>query len=1107
MRTARSFMLATACLLCWLGEAYGQRSYAQRSVLADGSWYKLAVREPGVYRIDLPLLQSMGILTNNLASNTLRIYGHGGGMLPEDNAAPRPDDLPENPVVVLDGGDGILNGNDCILFYAEGPHIWRPTPEGFRHTRHLYADSICYFLQLKPGSLRVGEAPAGISGTAVTTYDYRAFHEKDLYNILSSGKEWFGEELNAPQPERSFTLSTPAAGLTEMHIRFRAVARSTGGSQFELAGQRFAPLPVSGNIFDQYATAVEGYFPYTGGGTVSLRYQGNAAARGWLDYLEIQGRSPLVLPASGTLLFRDSRCAGASTFVLANAGAQTQVWDVSNPLQPLRQQTQLSGSTLRFNGDCGILREYVAFNPDATPKPQFVSAVANQNLHGVNVSGMLVIAPAALKAEAERLAGWHRSRQLDAVVVTVEDIYNEFASGSPDPTALRDFVKMQYDRNGLRYLLLFGRASFMYKDASNMVPTWQSPASLHGINTYMTDDYFGFLGDNDHIGGNPLLDVAIGRLPVRNAAEAAAVVNKIKRYQSPESFGAWRNEMTFTADDEDGNLHFNDAEKVNRIIEQEQPGFNVTKLYLDAFPQVSGASGSRYPAVNDAINRKMFNGTLVWNYNGHGSFTRLAEEAVLDDTSPDAWNNANRLPLLVTATCDFAPFDNPQFHSLGEKLLTRERGGAIALMTTTRAVFASSNLVMNANYFRLAFQPRAGGQMPTLGEGAMLAKNETYAGLGDVVNNRKFQLLGDPALSLAFPRWRVYTDSVNGVAAGTADTLKALGRYTIAGSVRDATGNIRTGYNGTLDITVFDKPVTRRTLGNDPGSAAVDYQQQDRALFRGTQAVQNGRFRFTFVVPKDIAAIGGKGKISYYTHNDTEDGGGTYANLAVTGTATGVPADNQGPVIKAWMNHESFRDGGVTAEDPLLLVLLQDENGINATGNGIGHDIVAVLDDSTQFYNMNEFYITTPGNFREGRVVFPLAGLAPGKHSLTIRAWDSFNNSSTINISFTVVPKSLLAVENVYNYPNPMRHQTRFVFNHNQQNADLDVLIRIFTSAGKQVATIRNTINTTNGRYSGIPWNGTNDSGARLTPGIYFYQFVVRSTGREKVFGGKLILL
>ena len=296
------------------------------------------------------------------------------------------------------------------------------------------------------------------------------------------------------------------------------------------------------------------------------------------------------------------------------------------------------------------------------------------------------------------------------------------------------------------------------------------------------------------------------------------------------------------------------------------------KIYLDAFQQETGSGGSRYPGANQASNNQIYNGTLIWNFNGHGGPARLAEETILDQEIVNSWNNPNRLPLFITATCDFAPFDNPQFHSLGEKLLSREKGGAIALMTTTRAVFASSNLVMNANYFRLAFQPGAGGQMPTLGEGAMLAKNETYAGLGDVVNNRKFQLLGDPALSLAFPKWRVYTDSVNGAAAGGADTLKALGHYTIAGTVRDATGNVQTGYNGMLDITVFDKPVTRRTLGNDPGSVAADYQQQDRALFRGTQAVQNGRFRFSFVVPKDIAATGGKGKISYYTHNEPKTG-------------------------------------------------------------------------------------------------------------------------------------------------------------------------------------------------------------------------------------------
>ncbi len=1122
MRRLRPVLCGLICLFCGLARVSGQRTYAPRSVLADGSWYKISVPAPGVYKIDLPLLNAMGISTASLPSGSIRLFGNGGAMLPEDNATLRQDDLRQNAITVVDGGDGILNGNDYILFYSEGPHTWQYTSGGYRHTFNLYADSVCYFLNIAPGGLRMAQDNATPApNTQITAYDFHTFYEKDLFNILSGGKRWFGEEFSTDpggSPERTFNIPVPAAGLTEMNIRFAAAARSTGSSRFDVLvnntlAQSLYPSPVNGNIFDIYASQVEGWFPASGGANITVKFQqANASAKGWLDYLEVQGRSTLTMPARGALPFRDARSTGVGKtgeFLLTNANAQTQVWDVTDPAQPVSVRTSLTGNTLRFTRDCNVLREYVAFAADDLPKPTFTGPVANQNLHGLGKAEMLIITANGMQAAAAQLAAFHGDQ---AKVVLMQDIYNEFASGNADPSALRDFVKMQRDRYGLKYLLLFGRASYDYKnrlkDNTNLVPTWQSNISLHGINTYMSDDYFGFLDDTDDINSNPLLDVAIGRLPVKNAAEAAAVVDKIRNYNTPAAFGSWRNEMTFVADDEDNNLHLDDAEKVSGIILQEQPQYNVSKLYLDAYPQISGSGGSRYPAVNEAINNRMNTGTLVWNYTGHGSSSRLAEEAVLEEASLDAWNNATRLPLMVTATCDFAPFDNPAYISLGEKLILREKGGAIALMTTTRAVFAASNLVLNSNYFRLAFRPGAGGKMPTLGEGAMQAKNDTYANFGDVINNRKFQLLGDPALPLAYPKWHVYTDSINGQPVSDMDTLKALGRYTIAGSVRDAAGTVRAGYNGQVQIRVFDKPVARSTRGNDPTSRIVSFFQQDRLLFKGSQTVQNGRFRYTFVVPKDIATTAGKGKLSYYVQNETEDGGGSYSQVAVSGTADRIPEDKTGPLIKAWMNDERFTDGGITNENPMLLVYLRDENGINATGNGIGHDIIAVMSDSSRFYVMNDYYETTPGDFREGRVRFPLAGLPPGKHTFIIRAWDTYNNSSTVNITFTVVPKATPVVEKVYNYPNPFRYQTRFVFSHNQQGTDLDVVIRIFAATGQYVRTIRSTINAGTGRLDGIPWDGTADSGTRLTPGIYFYQIAVKAReGKEKILGGKLILL
>ncbi len=1105
--------------------------YATHSVLATGNWYKLAVKDPGVYKIDISLLNSMGINTLNLSSTSIRLYGNNGAMLPEDNASPRYDDIPENAVYINDGGDGILNGNDYILFYTPGPHQWLPATQHFQHQQHLYADSAYYFLNIGGNGKRVvadNSSPA--ANRTVTSFDYRAFIENDKVNVLASGKRWLDEEMSSqPGKSLSHTLNfdLPPGGVTNTNLRVAVAAKSVGSSRFDVMFnqalvQALYPDPVSGNVFDRQVTSVNALLPVSGtqqAASVTLQFIPAGGASGWIDFVELHARARLAYPAQGVLLFRDRQAVGAGNVVeykIAGGNAQVQVWDVSGELAPIEVRTTFTADTVRFSRDAGNLKEYVAFNPANVPAPKFAGTVANQDLHGVAATDMVIITAPLLAAQAQRLAAYHRQHDgLSSLVVTPAVIYNEFSSGQQDPSALRDFMKMLYDKGPApKYLLLFGDASYDYKDRvpnnTNLVPAWESDASADQITSYTSDDFFGLLDDQDDVNSmSPisLLDVAIGRLPARTLSEATIMVDKIIGYHSSASFGAWRNRMTFVADDEDDNLHLEDAEKVSGIITQEEPRFSVSKIYADAYPQVSSAGGSRYPEVNTAINSGMYKGTLVWNYTGHGSFSRLGEEVFLDENSASNWNNASRLPLMITATCDFAPFDNPAFTSLGEKMILRERGGAIALMTTTRAVFAYSNLVMNANYFRLAFTPGSDGKMPSLGQAAMLSKNFTYSSFSDVVNNRKFQLLGDPALTLAFPALQVRTDSLNGQPVSNTDTVKALGKYTFSGSVVNTQGQLMPNYSGELEVTVYDKPESLITRANDPGSRVAGFALEHNILFKGRAHVLNGRFSFTFVVPKDIDFKPGNGRISYYTYNEQTDGAGHYNSFSVGGTAQ-VANDQQGPALKAWINDYSFKEGGITGENAVLLVNLSDENGINTTGRGIGHDIIAVLDDSTRYYVLNDFFEALSGDYREGNISFPVEGLAEGAHTLTIRAWDTHNNSTTITIRFRVKGKGELAVEKVGNYPNPFKDETKFFFSHNQQNADLDVVVRIFSLQGQLVRTLRHTINGSGSRYDGVIWNGRADSGVKVPHGIYLYELTIDNRqGKSKKFGGKLILL
>lgn len=1057
-------------------------------------------------------------------------------MLPENNSGFYKDDLPETALLVSDGGDGLLNGNDYLLFYAPGPHSWdyQVASHTFTHRYNLYSDTAWYFLNAdQPGQRLATDTPPPAPTVTVTAFDYRAFYEKDTVNLVSSGKQWWGPVFsNNPGGtlNRSYTFTLPAPPAGNVTLRARAAARSNG-SRFDISVNRQAAgslilSPVSGNIFEAFATTAYSIFNatvVTSQVEATVQFTGNNADQGWLDYLELQARCPLTMAGQEPLFFRDAASVAPGAvgrFILNNPGAGTQVWDVTDLFKPVQLNVQRTGNQLQFVRDASVLREYVAFHPDQLPQPLYAGTVPNQDLHAMPATDMLIITTAALRPAAERLAAYHTAHdQLQVQVVPVNEIYNEFASGTPDPTAIRDFVKMFYDRAAMggaapRYLLLFGDASFDYKHRipanTNLVPTWESEASLDFINSYPSDDFFGFLDDTDditNINTRNLLDIAIGRLPVQTPAQAQQMADKIIGYHGPANFGPWRNRLTFVADDGDNNLHLQDAEEVSTVAATAWPGGVAGKIYLDAYPKVPSAGGSRYPAVNSDIQRDINNGNLVWNYTGHGSYSRLAEEVVVDANSIKGWSNAHKLPLMITATCDFAPFDNPGYVSLGEQILQRQEGGAIALMTTTRAVFAYSNRIMNANYLRMAFTPLADGRMPSLGEAAMLGKNLTYTNYSDVANNRKFQLLGDPALSLAFPRYRVVTDSINGNDVNVVtDTLKALGRYVIKGHIADVQGNRVTDFNGSMEVTVYDKPATLRTLGNDAGSDPADYTLQQQVLFRGLQQVQNGQFSVTFVVPKDIDYRPGAGKISYYASNEQDDAGGYFNGYQVGGTADHAPLDTTGPVIQAFLDTELFRNGSITGPHPVLLVKLSDSSGINTSGYGIGHDMVAVLDTASQYFVLNDYYTASLNDFRSGSIRFPFYDLPEGPHELTIKAWDNYNNSSAITLKFVVVGSSSLAVQEVGNYPNPFTGETRFFFTHNQQGQVLDVTLQIFTTQGQLVKTKRETINATGNRYDGMLWNGTADSGAKVSPGIYFYRITVSTKEKTKISGGKLIL-
>ncbi len=1093
--------------------------YTDNSVLSSGKWYKVSVPREGIFKMDYNFLKNLGLDVDNLDPRNLRVYGNGGGMLPELNAAFRHDDLQENAIRVIGESDGKFNQNDYILFYGQSPHRWHynATKQRFNHTYHLYTELTYYFITADPvqGAAApkrwTSQASAGNPNVSVTTFDDFQFHELEEVNLIRSGREWYGDYFNFSATARNFSFTFPNIVTNEQaYLRTNVAARSISANtnfSFSISGQPVNLHNINrvGNYYtDIYARPdeKEGVFNVFGDQiTVTANFSNpSSGAEGWLNFIELNVRRRLVYTGS-PLFFRDINSVGIgnrSEFTVQNVPSNILILDVTNQLNAFQIEHQLSGNELKFSAATDSLREFVAFvDGSGLLTPQAIGRVDNQNLHATTQPDMIIITPASLKNESETLANHHRNNNnLDVITVDVQHIYNEFSSGAQDLSAIRDFVRMVYVREGSdtdlmpKYLLLFGDGSFDYKDKvsnnNNLVPTYQSPNSTSPVETFASDDFFGFLDDNE---GNMFIskmDIAIGRLPVTNATEALNMVNKIIHYQSNNVFGNWRNYLCFVGDDEDGNIHMDQANRLAQYFENNHRVYNIDKIFLDAYPQQSTPGGSRYPDVNDAIDRRMFAGALIMNYTGHGGVNGWAHERILDIPMINAWENFDKMPLFVTATCEFSRFDDPGKLSAGEIVLLNPNGGAWAMVTTTRLVYSGANFSLNNNFLQQAFTPLT-GRMPTVGEAVMETKNKIALD----ANNRKFILLGDPAIALAYPTYQVVTTAINGTSV-QGDTLKALKKMTISGEVRDGNSNKMNNFNGIVYPTILDKPVQVTTLRND-GGAAFNFSTQRNVIYNGKASVSEGAFSYTFIVPKDIAYKIGDGKISYYSDNGQIDAQG-YTTVKIGGTATDFDADKEGPEIDIFMNDEKFVFGGMTNENPLLLVKLRDESGINTVGTGIGHDITALLNDNTQdVFMLNEYYESELDNFQAGKVEYPLSSLEDGRHTIKVKAWDVHNNSSEGYTEFVVAKAADLALSHVLNYPNPFTTKTNFFFEHNRPGQPLSVTIRIMTVSGKVVKTIHEEVVSDGFRVDHISWDGLDEFGDIIGRGVYVYKLNVRS--------------
>jgi hypothetical protein len=1112
--------------------------HAQTSVLKTGNWYKFAVEKTGVHKISFALLKKAGIDPGKINPQHLKLFGLEGGMLPQPNDVFRPSDLIEIAISVHGEADERFDKGDYLLFYAEGPDKvkYEVSRDIFHYENNLYSDHNYYFLTVgeDPGKrLAVTENIAG-SFPLITSFNDFAYHEKDEYNVERSGREWFGEKFGPTTshaltftipgitPDSRITMVSDVMGQSYTEASFRLSFNNTPVGEQKISAVPNGRYSVKGfHKCDTFAVdASAAGAPNRATHEVKYEFfKGTGFSQGYLDFVLLNVIRDLSLYGDQTIfLSKTSLDNPISTFQITQLAEEAQVWDITDHYNVNAQAFRLSGTVGTFSASSSTLKKWVVFN-NRHPEPVFVSKVENQDLSGLSTPNLLIITHPDFEDEARRLASHRISFNNWSVhVVTTEKIYHQFSGGRQDVSALRDFAKYLRDQNpsALKAILLFGKSSYDYKDRlannTNFVPTYQSRNSLHPLQTYSSDDYFAFLENtegswNESPAQHHTLDVGVGRLPVSSREEARNVVDKIIDYDTNQkTLGSWRKKIVFVADDgnsEDGftSLHQYQADQLATELEENHPAFDTRRIFMGSYKKNVQPNGETVPEMADDLKRSFDLGALIINFTGHGSEAIWTDERIFTEKTIAALSN-DRYPFLVTATCEFGRQDDPLQISSAERAVTRENGGAIGLVTTARPVNATTNFNLNEAFYASLFERTPGGYA-TIGEVFQKTKNNSTSG----VSNRNFSLIGDPSMVLALPEYSVQITSVK--TSSGSDTLKALSTVTARGQVIGTDGVVLESFQGIVEATLFDKEKEFVTIGkNNP---PFQYTQWHNAVFRGKATVENGEFQFTFVMPKNIAYETGGGRMSFYAFDPVTgmDAKGVNTTLSIGGSEKNVAGDAKPPQIRLFMGDTTFVNGGIATSDTYLIAELEDENGINICGYGIGNSILAQLDKGSVDYVLNEYYVSHVDTYKRGSIRFPLLDLTPGKHEITVKVWDVHNNPAEATIAFIVTDGEGLVIESFGNYPNPFQQTTTLFFTHNRSGDDLEAHVWVYSLAGELIKSGEISVSDSQYRINLIDLNTSDESGKKLPPGLYLARLIVRSitNGSKNEQVTKLIVL
>jgi len=1110
--------------------------YAANSLLASGRWVKIRVKSEGVYELTKSKLTSMGFAN----PDKVRLYGYNVPVLREDNIEQIPDDMQEIPLWRKQNGG--------VLFYSCGTTRWKRKKSSFvdfNHFNNPYSEYIYYFVtdapEGTPAAFPVAdETPAvAVEGS---TFAERTLLESDDFSFINAGRTFFEGYDFANGSKKTYSVNLPgiADENVTLTVRFAAAGNSssslsvsTGGNQ--LGTMRFSALP-------NYVYGIVNMQTYKLADVASenlnlvLAHTRNSGVSGHLDYIRAIYERRLDLTGLSCLPFTPSSN-DVNTFVVSGASEATRLWRVTSSDAICELKGAFGDGVYKAGAtpSSGWINQerYVAVNVNAAyPSPEVIGEIDNQNLHSVGPTDLVIIVPASgkLTAQAQRLADAHADRDgMRCLVVSADKIYNEFSSGTPDATAYRRFMKMLYDRaeddsDAPKNLLLFGDGVWDNRMVTSKTKSlspddyllcYESDNAVSHTDSYVLEEYFTLLDDGE---GVRLLkektDIGVGRIPVSNAADAKNVVDKLIGYIYNKEVGAWKNTICMLGDDGDRNQHMEDAEEVLLSTESLYPNYRYRRIYWDAYTRENTSTGASFPDAYSDIYKQMEDGALIMNYTGHGAAYSLSHEKVLLRTDFEKWSSP-KLPLWVTAACDISPFDMNE-ENIGESAVLNPKGAAMGIVTTTRTVYSTQNRKINKAFMKHVLGRKNDGRRITIGEALHYAKNDIVSGTmtsRDSINKCHFVLLGDPAITLATPTYTAKVDvfagkDVNGeelpiVGAGNVVTVK--------GRVVDEDGKVADDFNGVISPVVYDniEQVICKNGADEDVESPMTYYERLKTIYAGADSVRNGLFEFSFPVPLDINYSDESGLLKLYAVNsdNTIEANGDYSNFLVGGTSAGLSTDSLGPEVTLYLNDESFVAGGRVNETPVLIAKLFDADGINTTGSGVGHDIMAIIDnDESLSYSLNSYFIQQPGDYTRGTLAFKLPELSEGKHTLLFRAWDVMNNPTTCTVEFEVV-KGLAPTMFELSCQSPVRTSAVFTVTTDRTNAQMSVYVAVYDMAGREVARLANQTSESKTNVYAFTWDASS-SFNRLQPGIYICKAVMTDeNGGHATKSKKIIVL